>query len=1056
MLGSLLLVVGLVVVAAVASLLTTTGLRMTLAAATAMSGGAVQVTHAEGRLIGPLHLEGVNIDAAGTSVVLTSADLDWSPRTLWRERRLDVTRVDVQGVRVRLGPGGGEGGGSPPVIAAPFAVRLPDAHIRDVRVETADGLSVAVADAGLSAHLDAQALTVDDLSVRDVTIETGGGDAEAIDEITMAAIYDGREVALERLDVSAPRGRVNAHGTLAVDPAGSGRLSVSWSTAVDGRSLEGEGEVWGGAGRIAFEQQLTAPAPVRIEGEVSDPFGTPNWQAHAAFEDLDAGLIAPRAQGVTVAGSLDASGGARSLSLQLRSQLREPGLGPWELSLEASRSDETWRVSQLTLLQQDGPGRLRGSARITPEQGALRIDARVQGSDLDIAGVVAPRIDAEVDIGTDPAAAWTLNIAVDELALPGVPPMSVRAQASGTAAEHALEFDVERDARALHLAARGALRNGVWSGTVSDGTVMIDEGQRLRQVGTAPVRVEAAAAQLSQFCWQGPATQACAQGSWRREGESTASVNLDRLDLADLPADLFPTGLAADGVVAGTAAVSLVGSRLMSLDATLSSSRLELRHTDVEGVATVTSLLRVNVTAETREDGLDIGANAEVEPAGQLRVALNLPGWQPGVEPERQRLDGEIALTVGDLGQLAAFMPQLNNPQGSLDGRIKISGRLASPSFSGRASLSGGAAQITGAGISVHDVGIEVTGDDSGRLVVSGSARSGEGRIAVNGDASVAGAGEWSFRLHVTGSEFEAVKRRDVQLVASPDLEVSAEPGRIEVLGNVKVPSADIQLSAPKGSIERSPDVVVVGERENAETETFWNVHARVTLVLGDKVKVQGYGFEGRVTGELTVLEEPGRTTVAEGELRAVDAAYLAYGQSLDIKTGRLVFAGGPIDNPSLDVRAVRVADDVTAGVQVNGRLKEPELSLFSQPPLPDGDILSYIVFGKPMAGASSAQGQVLMEAAAALGGGSGPRLVSRIADTFGLSELRLTGSPGDKDTALQLGRYLSPRLYLTYVIGLYDKGSAVMLRYSLTDHLKLETTTGTNSSADVLYSIER
>ena len=153
----------------------------------------------------------------------------------------------------------------------------------------------------------------------------------------------------------------------------------------------------------------------------------------------------------------------------------------------------------------------------------------------------------------------------------------------------------------------------------------------------------------------------------------------------------------------------------------------------------------------------------------------------------------------------------------------------------------------------------------------------------------------------------------------------------------------------------------MVGKRENARPQTSWNINTRVTLVLGEKVKVQGYGLEGRVTGELTVAEEPGRATVAEGELRAVDAAYLAYGQSLDIKTGRLVFAGGPIDNPSLDVQAVRVSGDVTAGVQVNGRLKEPELSLFSQPPLPDGDILSYIVIGRPMAEASSAQGQILM-----------------------------------------------------------------------------------------------
>ena len=89
------------------------------------------------------------------------------------------------------------------------------------------------------------------------------------------------------------------------------------------------------------------------------------------------------------------------------------------------------------------------------------------------------------------------------------------------------------------------------------------------------------------------------------------------------------------------------------------------------------------------------------------------------------------------------------------------------------------------------------------------------------------------------------------------------------------------------------------------------------------------------------------RPASATGELAIRDGSYRAYGQNLDIRTGRLLFAGGPLTTPGLDVEAVRrPASDVLVGVRVRGTLREPVFALFSEPDMSQSRQLSWLVLG--------------------------------------------------------------------------------------------------------------
>ena len=74
----------------------------------------------------------------------------------------------------------------------------------------------------------------------------------------------------------------------------------------------------------------------------------------------------------------------------------------------------------------------------------------------------------------------------------------------------------------------------------------------------------------------------------------------------------------------------------------------------------------------------------------------------------------------------------------------------------------------------------------------------------------------------------------------------------------------------------------------------------------------------------------------------------------------------------------------------------------------------------------------------------------------FGLDELSLEGGAGGiEESALVLGKYLNPDLYLGYSQGLFNPEGAVLLRLRLTERLEVESRSGNEQSFDLFYRLE-
>jgi translocation and assembly module TamB len=210
------------------------------------------------------------------------------------------------------------------------------------------------------------------------------------------------------------------------------------------------------------------------------------------------------------------------------------------------------------------------------------------------------------------------------------------------------------------------------------------------------------------------------------------------------------------------------------------------------------------------------------------------------------------------------------------------------------------------------------------------------------------------------------------------------------------------------------------------------------------------------LTGNLKIEQQAGQPTSGTGEITIPSGRYRAYGQRLDIENGRVLFTGGPVTNPGLDIRATRTSGTIVTGLLVSGRLSNPKIELFSTPAMGQTDILSYLLFGRPLEDASGEDSATMAQAALALGLAGGDRIARSLRERIGLDEFRVETTDSGDQASLVVGRYLSPDFYVSYAVGLIESVNSLNLRYQITNHWQLEAESGIHQGADLLYTIER
>ncbi|RTE85968.1 MULTISPECIES: translocation/assembly module TamB domain-containing protein [Gammaproteobacteria] len=462
-------------------------------------------------------------------------------------------------------------------------------------------------------------------------------------------------------------------------------------------------------------------------------------------------------------------------------------------------------------------------------------------------------------------------------------------------------------------------------------------------------------------------------------------------------------------------------------------------------------VLRIEGNRDVLEASFDIHASdVEGQVSGQAQI--NDPFGS-------QRLSSNVRLAFEDLQVVSLVIPQLQSVTGQLRGGFRLQGDLKRPQVSGILNLSEASAEIPEVGIRLEQLSARVSSPAGGQepFTLRANAVSGGGDIDITGSYTLE---TRSGSLHVEGQNFEAARTRDLHLFVSPNLDFTVSEEGLNLTGALTIPSAQISPPDFDTVYRSSPDTVIVHNEDRVwENASSLPYTVDVQVTLGEQVNVSAYGFEGRITGGLRIIEQPNQETSAVGNINVATGQYELYGQQLNVERGTLVYSGGAVSNPGLDLRVSRQfeTEQTTVGARVGGTLRTPRLNLFSTPQMQDAEILSYLVLGRGFSQESAEDQNLFLQASLALGLQGGNLIGERLSDTIGVDEILLDGGDTIESTALYIGKQISPRLYVRYGVGLVEPVSTFFIRYRLTDYLSFETQTGTlGSGADLFYTIEK
>lgn len=543
-------------------------------------------------------------------------------------------------------------------------------------------------------------------------------------------------------------------------------------------------------------------------------------------------------------------------------------------------------------------------------------------------------------------------------------------------------------------------------------------------------------------------------GVWPEAG--IFSLTFDNLALARLsPAP--PAGLSLYGQFAAAFAGGWQQGTEIFLDgrAAIEGGRLGWQEDDLRIDA---ELRKAEIVLSWRGEELLVDADFELNQHGRLRGHLQWPlaaRWPVQIDP-RAPLRGEMTASLAEKGLLAALFPGVaRETSGQLDVAATLEGPPAAPRLAGTFALSGAAAYLPAAGLNLKDVNLRGRLSNEEIELEEARVSSGDGTLRAQGKIGLA---DWmlaDYRFSLSGEKVEAVNLPELQLHISPELELSGDAERLRLRGKVLVPYALVRGREGAPPVRPSPDVVLVDVPEEA-TELPLELDAAVRVILGDRVLVKAAGVDARLGGEVEILARNLEEINGRGRIEIREGAYSAYGIGLKVERGNILFAGGPVDRPTLDILALRTAGEVKAGVRVTGTPRQPLVKLYSDPLMPDTDILSYMVLGRPL-GAAGGDTDLLMTAAGVLlSQGESVVLQDRLKRRLGIDVLEVQAGSGDvAASVVTIGKYLSPRLYISLGHSLFTSTNEFRMRYRLFDRWELESSVGVESGADLYYLIE-
>lgn len=817
----------------------------------------------------------------------------------------------------------------------------------------------------------------------------------------------------------------------------------------------------------------------RLSGLMDWSKGLTQWQSQLILEDFNAHLFDERLP-KALTGKLDMSA---QWADQLELQLHSPKL---KGSLHGNVFDshfkvqlinrEVW-IEDLTVSSGEDSLNLKGTLnndRLAAElilkvneiehfypavKGSIHVDAQLSGTSQAPtlkANLLGKRISlAEVTVGTFQADLQLIDgifqtdkntLTATELNYQGLSANRMQILVKGNWRQPQLTLQAKASALDLLLETNAEFNEKTVTGKLSNLIIESEQHGRWQLEEKVSYQLETQNKQFSELCLKEFNGKLCLKASLTNNRIAT---NLDGTNIpAELMGYISPMHLPIQGTfnMRGMAAGTLDNPEI-SLQLFQSSNGTPLVIGSAEEAQKRLTLNKFSATIELKNHTLTSSAQADINTGGYLESMLTVEALDKKTNP----LNGDISFYLPGLQPYAQLLPEIDHLDGEFKGRIKLGNNLQHPSMQLDSELIIDSIFINTLAVELNAFYLKTSTLSSNRHRLEGKAKAGDGAVNLAGTMRLSSVEDWQIDLQLTGENALLMNQPHQRLVVTPDLALRVSPTLIDLQGYLLIPSADIAYQSSAQRLSLTPDAVIHGQQPQPSEKEIVVYKMDLQLQAGEDVHLEAFGINTGLKGQLNLNKPLDGTLTGQGLVELIDGAYRAYGQDLTVDRGFIRFSG-TLSDPDLDLEASRRIKDVRAGLRVAGPVSNLKTTLFSEPALPETEILSYILRGKSLQESNSQEKNALANAMLAYSISQSSPITSQVSELSGLDEIGIEAEEGIDTVGITLGKYITPRLYVRYGIGLVDQLSKLFLQYQLTNRLYLETESGAGQSIDLIY----
>ena len=490
----------------------------------------------------------------------------------------------------------------------------------------------------------------------------------------------------------------------------------------------------------------------------------------------------------------------------------------------------------------------------------------------------------------------------------------------------------------------------------------------------------------------------------------------------------------------------------------------------------------LNTNLSLQDKKLILNSNISF-PQNTLALKLNSDNFDL-YNLSKAKLTGALELSSTRLDWISNFIPQFPTliNKGNLHSSLQVTGTLFDPNIDGDIALKDAQIELLPLNTTLDDINANIMIRNPLNAKINLTANIQKSPLTVSGFVDLHGTSP-NTNININGKKLLVLNTPDMEVTVSPTLNFSQNNGSSNLSGNILIDKlivnlADMKSSSLQNTIQN--DVVYVNNSNQAiQTQKSTPFSMDLNIDMGKNAHISGLGIDANIQGKLNIISQPNQPMLGVGTLQPVNGVFSAYGKTFSVDPKSTIqFNNSPVGNPMLAIttfyniptsmKLTQSNAPDTIGIEITGMANNPKIQLFSDPSMSQTDILSYILFGQVLNNANSSQtsSDALSQAALLIAinaGGSG--VIDELKDRLSLAEFslgNLSNNPtnttnntttGQNNTAVFIGKQVTPRLYLSYGVGVFTGEQQGIATFSLTPQWKLKgEITSFDRGGDILY----